>query len=54
MSKTMHHIIDSGDDGNLEVVSGENLRWLIDESVSFFIIFNDMFLHKIKVDIWSP
>ena len=45
----MHHVIDPGEYGHIHVVTGEDLRWLIDVEMSFFIVIFDVFLHDLKI-----
>lgn len=50
----MHIVVNSGYHGHFEVVSCENLGWLVDENVSLFVILSDVSLHFVEVGARCP
>ena len=54
MQRAVHIVIDSGDDRHLKVVSGENLRRLVDIDVSFFPVVIDVVLDLVEIDTRRP
>jgi hypothetical protein len=54
MQRAVHIVIDSGDDRHLKVVSGENLRRLVNIDVSFFPVVVDVVLDLVEIDTRRP
>ena len=54
MQRAVHIVIDSRDDRHLKVVSGENLRRLVDIDVSFFPVVIDVVLDLVEIDTRRP
>lgn len=50
----MHVVIDSGDDWDFQVISGEHLWGLVDEDMSLFPVLSDMVFNLIEVHIRRP
>ncbi len=50
----MHVIVYSGNYWNFKMISGENLRRLINENVSFLPVLSDVIFNFIEVNVWSP
>lgn len=50
----MHNVIDSGEYGDIHVVSGEYLWGLVNKQMSFFEVLDKVLLQDVKVDIGCP
>lgn len=54
MSKTMNNITNSCHNGNIQIISGENLIWLIDKAKPFIIVLFDVLINNVEVELRSP
>lgn len=54
MQRAVHIVIDSRDDRYLKVVSGENLRRLVDIDVPFFPVVVDVVLDLVEIYTGRP
>lgn len=54
MHRAVHVIVDSWHDWYFKMISGKDLRGLINESVFFIIILSNVILDFIKINIRSP
>ena len=54
MCKAMSYIIYSGSEGDLIIISGEDLWGLINKCESIFVVFFDVFLDKVIIELGSP
>lgn len=50
----MNNITNSCHNGNIQIISGENLIWLIDKAKPFIIVLFDVLINNVEVELRSP